>query len=167
MMFKSYSFHTSKVFPSIICSYIIRILLKLVFPDMNNTLFLTVAIFAGVCASLLIGFVLTRQRVKTLMLKTMHRTLNTNVWRDMLGDDAWYRLHLEGEDYMIEGQIRYYEENAHTPYIELQTYRILDKNEDAIKNYTDYIKDNDLGVEKDRTLVIEMSKVQYIEKLFM
>lgn len=114
----------------------------------------------------LIGFVLTRQRIKVLMLKTMHRTLNTNIWRDMLDDDSWYRLHLEGEDYMIEGQIRYYEENAHTPYIELQAYRILDKNEDIIKNYIDYVEDNDLGSEKERTLIIEMTKVKYVEKLF-
>lgn len=171
IMFKSYSFHTSKVFPSIICSYVIRILSKIIanilLPNMSDTLFFALTIILGVGSALLITFILNRKSVKKFMIKTTNRTINTNIWRDMLGDDSWYRLHLENEDYMIEGQIRYYEENAHTPYIELQAYRILDKNEDIIKNYIDYVEDNDLGSEKERTLIIEMTKVKYVEKLFM
>lgn len=172
IMFKSYSFHTSKVFPSIICSYVIRILLKVIvntfLPNMSDTLFFAITIIFGIGFALLVTFILNRKSVKKFMIKTANRTINTNIWRDIIQDNCWYRLHIENEDFIIEGQILHYEENTHIPFLELHSYRVLDKdNLSVLYNYVDYVENNDLGNEKERTLIIEMSKVKYIEKLIM
>ena len=168
MMFKDYSYNNSKLFPSIVISYLISLISNIILSDCEPSTVFTLSIGIAIVSAYFISQILCMKRIKIILNAITHRTVNVNVWRDMIDFDGQYRFFLEGKDEVLEGQIIHYEENSHHPYFEVSHYRVLNHDcTEVIRNYNPFLKDNELQGAKERTVILEATKVKYIVKTVM
>lgn len=97
-----------------------------------------------VVACLLISYVTalicrTKSFNKFLLKIGIRRTINSDIWLDIVSDGCWLRVFSKDEQKSYLGQCRFHESHKNEPIIVLIKYQILDEYNDVICDYSNNV----------------------------
>lgn len=114
---------------SIIISFVLKTLYDAVvsvIPWKNESLYLVGIILLGICT----GFGMAKLVVSELATDTfeklgINRTVNSNIWDDVIGQDQWLRIWLPDSGRSYYGQVAAMENYRREPIVLLRNYQFL------------------------------------------
>lgn len=144
---------------AIALSFIFRLMVALVAgifkvtPSENAIMIYSIVL--AIILAYVISLIVQKKRFSKLLLKLkIPRTANTSIWSDVVEPNCTFRILLE--DCVVCGKYKYGEENREKPYIVLEKYKILEKNEphEVKCDYSD---------DKFRVFMVSTSDIKHIE----
>lgn len=86
------------------------------------------------------------------------RTVNENIWEDVIQNDTWLYIHMKNEDYGYLGLHRYSEENCSNPKIVLGFYQLIEKSTGKVVT--------DCSDDDNKLIMIDTKNVDTIEIIY-
>lgn len=118
------------------------------------------AVIIGIVFSIFCAILSQRKWFKKLTVKLFHKTLNTDIWRDILDleNGSNLKVYLKDKNYYLIGHLKYLEENGNDSWIALNGFAKYDKNENVnYKNEPSYLDRPDI------IITVRLSDVEHIE----
>lgn len=118
------------------------------------------AIIIGTVIVSIIAVLLQRKWVKKLFIKMFHKTLNDNIWKDILDLDngSNLKIYLKNKEYYIIGQLKNFEENGELSWIALKAFAKRDKSTNQnFKSEPSFLNRPEI------TIAVRLSDVEHIE----
>lgn len=118
------------------------------------------SIIIGVISACLITILSQRKMFKKITVKLFHKTLNNDIWRDVLDleNGSNLKVYLKDQDYYIIGHHKNHEENGNDSWLALSAFAKLDK------DTNEYYKNEPIYLDKSNiTIIIRFSDVEHIE----
>lgn len=119
-----------------------------------------IAIFIGIVLAFILGIIFTRKWFKNVMVKTIHKTPNDDIWRDVLDleNGSNLKVFLRDEPYYIIGKHKNHEENGEESWLALKAFAKMDK------ETNEYYKNEPKFLDDDNVIItVRFSDIEYIE----
>lgn len=135
-------------FKSVVISFILKTLfdggLSIFHLKSTSSILYFIGLFIfSVLISLGIALCVKSRRFNRLLLKIgIQRTVNQNIWDDVLRSNCWLMVYSKDGNRVYYGQYRYGEESKSEPIIALMHYQIMDMDGDILCDYSN--DDNEL-----------------------
>lgn len=151
---------------SCVISYVLLSLVSIIrikwFKQIPDTAIINsgLSIIIGILLVCLIAVLSQRQWVKKLTVKLFHKTLNDDIWRDVLDleNGSNLKVYLKGQDYYVIGHHKNHEENGENSWIALSAFAKFDKATNKnYKNEPSYLDRNDI------IITLRLSDIEHIE----
>lgn len=155
---------------SCITSYFFLSLVSLIrikwFQKIPNTAIINsaLAMIFGIIIVSLIAFLSQQKQFRKITVKLFHKTLNDDIWRDVLDLEhgSNLKVYLKDKDYYIIGHHKNHEEKGNDSWLALSGFgkydRETNKNYKCEPNFTEAKKENE-----NRIIVIKFSDIEHIE----
>lgn len=144
---------------AIALSFVFRLIVSLVAGVFRATLdeitIVTFSIILAIVLAYTLSLITCKKWFSRLLLKLkIPRTANTSIWTDVVEPNCTFWVLLE--DCIVCGKYKFGEENVEKPYIVLEKYKILDKNDPQVvkQDYSD---------DKLRVFMVNTSDIKHIE----
>lgn len=147
-------------------SYILISLVALIridfFKYLPNTAIINsgLAAIIGIVFSIFCAILSQRKWFKKLTVKLFHKTLNTDIWRDILDleNGSNLKVYLKNKNYYLIGHLKNLEENGDESWIALSAFAKFDKKKNEnYKNEPSYLDRSDI------IITVRLSDVEHIE----
>lgn len=121
--------------------------------------FYVVTVIITIAVAYILGIVVSSKYVNDVLLRIgVKRTVNSNMWQDIVGDNMWMFLKFKEEDYGYLGICKYVEEESGKPRILLQRYQLIEVSTGDVK--VDYSN------EVNRCILIDTNDIDTIELIY-
>lgn len=121
--------------------------------------FYVVTVTITIVVAYILGIVVSSKSVNDALLRIgVKRTVNSNMWQDIVGDNMWMFLKFKEEDYGYLGICKYVEEESGKPRILLQKYQLIEVSTGNVK--VDYSN------EANRCILIDTNDIDTIELIY-
>lgn len=118
--------------------------------------------------SVILGFIIVciivalsqQKHIKRIMIRLFHKTLNNDIWRDVLDlkNGSNLKVYLKDNDYYIIGHYKNHEENGTDSWLALNAFAKYDKETNKkYKNEPSYLNDSNV------IITVRFSDVEHIE----
>lgn len=151
---------------SVVISYILLSIVSLLrllpYITLPNTALINSALslIVGTCVVIIISIILQKNWFKDIMVEIFHKTINDDIWRDVLDLDKGSNLkvYLKDKDYYIIGHHKNHEEKGKDSWLALSGFTKFNKESNIpCKNEPSHDKD-DLAI-----VTLRFSDIDYIE----
>lgn len=118
------------------------------------------SIIIGVLFACLISILSQRKWFRKITVKLFHKTLNDDIWRDVLDleNGSNLKVYLKGRDYYIIGHHKNHEEKGNDSWLALSAFAKIDKEtNNNYKNEPSYLDKSDV------LITIRFSDIEHIE----
>ncbi len=151
---------------SCIASYLLLSLLSLLrikyfkkvpdLPLINSAL----CFFIGSVIVIIISVIFQREWFKKITIRLFHKTLNDDIWRDVLDlrNGSNLKVYLKDKDYYLIGHHKIHEEKENDPWLALSSFAKYDVNTN-----TNYKNEPSFLNNKNTYIVIRFSDIDHIE----
>lgn len=140
--------------------YLIRNIIPLNLIPNNALSNSALSLIIGTIFSILISFILINEKTSKILTKFFYKTINDNIWRDVLDleNGSNLKVYVKDKDYYVIGSCDTYEENGDSSWISISGFAKYDKiTNKEYNNEEGYI--NDYSV----LYVIRLSDIEHIE----
>lgn len=135
--FKDNKDFNNMIIKSVACSYILKLTYDIVFHRLkivfsSNTQEAIIYVIVSAVCGLLIGKIVSDRHFSEILCKLhIDRTINENIWDDIIRPNTWIRVFMkDGTSYL--GQYKYGESFKSEPIIVLCTYQKLNVNAEIV-----------------------------------
>lgn len=148
ILYKDKNIHSQAAYTllkSIVCSFVLKVVvdgvLNVVAPTLEtefpNTYFV-ILMLLGVITGYLSSVLSRKECIKKALLNLgVNRTVNDNIWDDIIIPGLWLRVWTKSSEGSYLGQIKYVENYEREPIVVLEYYQHLDSEYNILEDYTD------------------------------